>query len=490
MPACWLGTVTVHSDHHIFWVMRGTAKVLAGGEVHDLAAREALWIPPGVPVDQISTEPGSVAFTVLLPSRLFPDFPAGIVRRTLTGPLCDLLLYLHSRWVTPSWREAAVTPGIAVTLRRVFSGPGRPAVSFPVTPVSPPAVAVARQLVDDPADRRTLRELAAETDLSPRHLTRIFSTETGMSFGEWRVELKLAVAARMLADGTPAGRAAAAVGYTSPASFSRAFRARTGTTPGAFRSVSGGPVAARPDAVTVPEAPAATLLPLVNRVHVLVWMARGSARVRLRGREVTVARGQLMWFPAGVWHELTTSPGGVLLCLGTLPLEVPLTHDHAVPFSCPGIPEEDLLYRASVMNTLLRPYPWDPGEFTGELAALLPPVGHRDRSPSVAAILRDDAEGHQTLATWSRRLGPDTPELARLFRRDTGQSYREWKVDRRMTEARALLRDPGRSVEQVASAVGYRSAISFNRVFRAHHGMTPGQFRRDRLARSLFEAVE
>ncbi|MGO1639272.1 MAG: AraC family ligand binding domain-containing protein [Candidatus Corynebacterium faecigallinarum] len=71
LAPCWLGTVTVHSDNHLYYVVRGRARVLVDGSAYDLREGDALWIPPGIPVNQIATDRETVAFTVLLPSTDF-----------------------------------------------------------------------------------------------------------------------------------------------------------------------------------------------------------------------------------------------------------------------------------------------------------------------------------------------------------------------------------------------------------------------------------
>jgi AraC-like DNA-binding protein len=49
--------------------------------------------------------------------------------------------------------------------------------------------------------------------------------------------------------------------------------------------------------------------------------------------------------------------------------------------------------------------------------------------------------------------------------------------DVRMQVARKLLRDPGRTVTQVAFAVGYGSTAAFSRAFSAHQGIAPQEWR-------------
>lgn len=64
------------------------------------------------------------------------------------------------------------------------------------------------------------------------------------------------------------------------------------------------------------------------------------------------------------------------------------------------------------------------------------------------------------------------------FRLATGATPHEWLVARRIARARELLADTGRSVTEIALAVGYRTPSAFAVAFRKGVGMPPSQFRR------------
>ena len=100
-------------------------------------------------------------------------------------------------------------------------------------PRDPRLLRLAAALRAEPARPLSLEGWAAECGASPRTLTRLFRRETGMSFGRWRQMLRLSEAAALLAQGVPAARAAALVGYASVPAFGSAFRAAFGQTPGA-----------------------------------------------------------------------------------------------------------------------------------------------------------------------------------------------------------------------------------------------------------------
>jgi AraC-like DNA-binding protein len=90
---------------------------------------------------------------------------------------------------------------------------------------------VAAALVADPTDQRDLYEYAGVAGASVRTLARLFRAETGMSFQQWRRQLRMTEALAQIAQGVLPARVAPAVGYASVPAFGAAFRETFGTTP-------------------------------------------------------------------------------------------------------------------------------------------------------------------------------------------------------------------------------------------------------------------
>ena len=81
----------------------------------------------------------------------------------------------------------------------------------------------------------TLSELAGLCNLSVRQLTRGFRASRGCSIGDYVAQCRIKTAKRLLV-GTESVKAIAySMGFSSPSSFSFAFRRATGFTPGQFR---------------------------------------------------------------------------------------------------------------------------------------------------------------------------------------------------------------------------------------------------------------
>lgn len=94
----------------------------------------------------------------------------------------------------------------------------------------------ARGALEDELPREpTLESAAARLRVSPRTLQRRLAAE-GTSVGDLLGALRRELAARYLREGREIAEVAHRLGYASPASFHRAFRAWYGTTPAAYRA--------------------------------------------------------------------------------------------------------------------------------------------------------------------------------------------------------------------------------------------------------------
>ncbi|MFI1916835.1 helix-turn-helix domain-containing protein [Nocardia sp. NPDC020380] len=101
-------------------------------------------------------------------------------------------------------------------------------------PEDPRARLVAELLLTDPADPRTLEQFAAAAAIAPRTLARAFRAGTGITFGHWRTQLRLAASLPFLASGLPISRIAARVGYATPSAYVAAFHREVGLSPGRY----------------------------------------------------------------------------------------------------------------------------------------------------------------------------------------------------------------------------------------------------------------
>lgn len=91
-----------------------------------------------------------------------------------------------------------------------------------------------KHLSTDPGDRRTLADWGKTVGATRRTLTRLFRIETGMSFGQWRQQLRILEALRQLGMKKPVTTVAMDLGYDSPSAFISMFKKALGKTPGQY----------------------------------------------------------------------------------------------------------------------------------------------------------------------------------------------------------------------------------------------------------------
>ena len=85
----------------------------------------------------------------------------------------------------------------------------------------------------DPTRHDTLADWAQDTGASPRTVARLFRSELGSTFTQWRQQVILAKAVSLAAGRMPMGQIAAELGY-SPSAFSAMVRKSVGQPPGRF----------------------------------------------------------------------------------------------------------------------------------------------------------------------------------------------------------------------------------------------------------------
>ena len=81
------------------------------------------------------------------------------------------------------------------------------------------------------------------------------------------------------------------------------------------------------------------------------------------------------------------------------------------------------------------------------------------------------------LAAVAREAGMSASHFSRVFSKVMGFSYQEYLNNRRITEARNLLRTSVRSVSEIAVSLGFADATGFGRIFKKLTGHTPSAYR-------------
>jgi AraC family transcriptional regulator len=95
----------------------------------------------------------------------------------------------------------------------------------------------------------------------------------------------------------------------------------------------------------------------------------------------------------------------------------------------------------------------------------------------VDAKIEDDL----SLDEMAQAVGLSTAHFARMFRKSTGETPHQFVLHQRLERAKAMLRAPDARVLDVAVACGFKTQQHFAQVFRDVWGVSPTEYRQDRV---------
>ena len=102
----------------------------------------------------------------------------------------------------------------------------------------------------------------------------------------------------------------------------------------------------------------------------------------------------------------------------------------------------------------------------------------------IEAQLAEPSDRALTVRELAERLHISPCYFCKLFRKQTGLTFTDYRTQARIETAKRLLLDPTRRVSEAAYESGFDSIPYFNRAFRRHVGCSPSEFRA-RQARSI-----
>ncbi len=222
--------------------------------------------------------------------------------------------------------------------------------------------------------------------------------------------------------------------------------------------------------------------PHAHAKHQLIYAVRGVMVVQAEAGRWVVPPTRAIWMRMGMTHEIR--------CVG----EVHMRSLMVSPKAAPRLLERT---QAVAISPLLRELiraamdvsqPCAPGTRDGRLMRLildelralpvLPLYLHLPTDPrllQIADVLQRRPDDPSTMADWARRLDVDVKTIQRLFIKDTGMTFAQWRQQARLLRALEQLAT-GEKVIDVALSLGYESPSAFAAMFRKHFGQTPSQF--------------
>ncbi len=217
----------------------GVIRMQAGRSTYLVPPTRALWIPPGVEHVVTVVEDAEIRTLYVHPSARF--FGAGAETPFQRWPDCrvlevspllrELVAHLDTSAGAgqPDDREACLSALILDELRR--AAPVRLGIELPV---DKRLRQLCEAVLESPARWSTLEEWSREVGASPRTVARLFRSELGTSFVQWRQQVLLSHAVALAARKLPMASIAAELGYASASAFTAMVRRTLGAPPTRF----------------------------------------------------------------------------------------------------------------------------------------------------------------------------------------------------------------------------------------------------------------
>ncbi|MCX4094619.1 helix-turn-helix transcriptional regulator [Nocardia sp. alder85J] len=229
-PSGGASPVHAHPRGHLVYAARGVLSVHTERGTSIVPADRVAWTPAGF-THYHRAHGHTDMRIVFLSASLARLVPPGPVVFRASGLAREVLLTLtgtrdHDR-------------GARARLHRVLVDELREATEQPLhlpEPRDDRLRAVARVLYENPSDNSALAELGRTAGASARTLSRLFHDELGVTFYQWRTQVRIYHALVLLADGHDTTYVAHACGWSNPSNFITAFTAAIGTTPGRYRA--------------------------------------------------------------------------------------------------------------------------------------------------------------------------------------------------------------------------------------------------------------
>lgn len=226
-----------HARGHLVYAANGILAVHIERGTSIVPANRIAWTPSGFTHYHRAHGDTDMRIVFLAPSlaRLIPGHPAVFLASSLAR---EVILALTGPRnyddAVPDFSRSARSRLLRVLVDELHEAHEQP-LQLP-EPQDDRLRALARTLYDNPADNSALAEHGKAIGASARTLSRLFRNELGMTFYEWRTQLRIYHALVLLADGRDTTQTAYACGWANPSGFIEAFTNILGTTPGRYRT--------------------------------------------------------------------------------------------------------------------------------------------------------------------------------------------------------------------------------------------------------------
>jgi AraC-like DNA-binding protein len=213
----------------------------------------------------------------------------------------------------------------------------------------------------------------------------------------------------------------------------------------------------------------------------LLWSLTGLLRVTTERAVWVVPSSHAVWIPSNVFHQVTCQTSADIRNLYFDPSCPIRPYDSEVVMLAMSPLLREIILRltndAALDDQFIQRLGWVARD---ELESLSPfflhlPCGQDPRLLDVINHLVAQPEAPLSLETLSKNAGASSRTIARLFKSETGYTFRQWRSRFRLMNSLEAINN-GANTNTVAYQLGYKSVSSFIAEFKKMYGMSPQDY--------------
>lgn len=212
----------------------------------------------------------------------------------------------------------------------------------------------------------------------------------------------------------------------------------------------------------------------------LLYTRQGCTRITLAQQLCLLPPSRAAWIPPGVSHR------------AVMQQSVDYRSIYLIPELCATLPQQVCVIEVSpLLRAVLEPMAladfasdWQQGKFAHLLGLCLSEIAEAAQQPMLlplprdkrlAPLLKTPERLPPELQVLEQQIGASSRTIGRIFQRETGLSYQQWRQQWRLMRAMELLAT-GRSLSYCAFESGFASDSAFIAFFKTMTGSTPGHW--------------
>lgn len=222
-----------HDHSQFVFAASGTMVVTAAESIWLVPPNRAVWLPAMTEHSFHMPSPVEMHTINILSTMKLPDKLQQCCVLQVSSFLKELVAKVrqfHAPYSDASPQRRIVD----VLLDEIEAAPTTPL--FAPFPKDPRLQRLANEIANSPGDNRTLSFWASQIGASERTIARLFRKDVGMTFVQWRQQIRLLLALQLLAKGQRVTDVAIELGYDSTSAFINLFKRNLGATPSRYFS--------------------------------------------------------------------------------------------------------------------------------------------------------------------------------------------------------------------------------------------------------------